>query len=126
MCIRDRSYTTYALNDLDAALVGEGAVCAAISVSNTGNMDGHQVVQLYGTRLEGDRAGERELLGFTVVFVEAGKTQKAEIEASLQPLNRWDEKARTFVQPAGAVRLEAAFCWGDPETLSTTINVKGA
>ncbi len=120
------SYTSYALSGLDVALVDERAVRTAVSVSNTGNMDGHQVVQLYGTRLEGDRAGERELLGFTAVFVAAGKTQKAEIEASLQPLNRWDEKARTFVQPAGSVRLEAAFCWGDPEALSTTINVKGA
>ena len=120
------SYTTYALSDLDVALNGDNAVHVAVSVSNDGKMDGHQVVQIYGTRLEGDRAGECELLGFATVFLPAGKTEKAEIEASLQPLSRWEAQSRRFVQSAGPIRIEAAFCWGDPEALSTNVNIKGA
>lgn len=120
------SYTAYALSGLDVALNGEEAVRVTVSVANTGKVDGHQVVQVYGSRLEGERAGERELLGFATVFLPAGKTERIEIAAPLQPLGRWDAQSRRIVQPAGSVRIEAAFCWGDTEALSTIVNVKGA
>ncbi len=80
---------------------------------NTGDRDGRHVVQVYGSRADGDRAGERELLGFAVVDVRAGSSVTVPVALDLTPFGRWDERTRGVVVAAGPVVLEAASCWGD-------------
>ncbi|PVU83993.1 hypothetical protein DDP54_03620 [Cellulomonas sp. WB94] len=91
-----------------------------VVVANVGPRAGRANVQVYGTRLDGDRAGERELLGFTVVDLGPGEDARVSVDASLRPLSRWDGSAHIFRCPPGAVRIEAARFWGDPAAAVTT------
>lgn len=119
------SYSAYRLSDMHVEPANEDAVMVRVSVANVGAMAGHHVVQVYGARRDGDRADERELLGFAVVDLAAGERKTVEVKASLLPLGRWDAAARRIRVAAGLVAIEAAGFWGDPERLSATINVTG-
>lgn len=113
------SYTTFALTGLDV-VVSEGRVRASTTVRNTGERAGTATVQLYATRLDGDRAGQRELIGFTQASLSPGQSATASIAASLRPLSRWDSRERDLLLPAGNVRFEAAQFWGDSDAVSST------
>jgi beta-glucosidase len=119
------SYSAYRLSDMQVEPASEDAVMVRVSVANVGAMAGHHVVQVYGARRDGDRADERELLGFAVVDLAAGERKTVEVKASLLPLGRWDAAARRIRVAAGLVAIEAAGFWGDPDRLSATINVTG-
>lgn len=119
------SYSAYKLADMHVEPAGEDAVKVRVSVANTGAMAGHQVVQVYGARRDGDRADERELLGFAVVHLAAGERKTVEVKACLLPLGRWDAATRRVRVAAGLVSVEAAGFWGDPDRLTATINLTG-
>ena len=53
------SYTTFDFNDAAAEQDGPEVLRVSTTVRNTGDRDGWHVVQVYGVRLDGDRAGER-------------------------------------------------------------------
>ncbi|WP_222706290.1 beta-glucosidase [Actinomyces ruminicola] len=116
------SYTTYTLSGLDVA-VADSRVHATTAVHNTGARAGLATVQLYATRLDGDRAGQRELIGFTRARLTPGQEATAVVDADLRPLSRWDRQRRDFVLPAGAVRFEAAQFWGDPDAVAAVVTV---
>lgn len=117
------SYTRFAIGALNVASQEEDEISVSVSVANNGAHDGQANVQIYGTRQDGDRAGERELLGFAVIDIAAGKTAQITINSTLQPLMRWDETSKTFVLPAGEVVIEAAQFWGDPDAQNTSIKL---
>ncbi|WP_370677419.1 beta-glucosidase [Pleomorphomonas sp. PLEO] len=119
------SYASYRLADMTVEPLGRDGVRVGVSVANTGARAGHHVVQIYGSRRDGDRADERELLGFAVVELAAGERKTVEVTASLLPLGRWDGATRRIRVAAGLVSIEAAACWGDPDRLSTTVKVAG-
>lgn len=119
------SYSAYKLADMHVAPAGEDIVRVRVSVANVGAVAGHHVVQVYGARRDGERADERELLGFAVVDLAAGERKTVEVQASLLPLGRWDASARRIRVAAGLVAIEAAGFWGDPDRLTATINVTG-
>jgi beta-glucosidase len=108
------SYTGFELGT-PSVQVRNGVVDVEVPVTNSGDAAGHHVVQVYGVRAEGDRAGERALLGFAAVEIGAGQTVPARVRASLRPLSRWDAAARDLRPPAGRVRLEVAAHAGDPD-----------
>ena len=114
------SYTEWEIDELGSVevLPSGTEARAAVTVRNRGDRPGHHVVQVYGTRGDGDRAGERELLGFTVVEVQAGDSARAEITLDLTAVGRWDAATRTVVVPAGPLTIEAGAHWGDPAARS--------
>jgi beta-glucosidase len=111
------AYTTWSVEDLRVAEVDTVAarVRATATVRNTGDRDGRHVVQVYGTRTDGDRAGERELLGFAAVRVTAGGAAEVDLDLPLTALTRWDAATARTTLPAGGVVLEAGSRWGDPD-----------
>lgn len=111
------AYTTWSVEDLRVAEVDTVAarVRATVTVRNTGDRDGRHVVQVYGTRTDGDRAGERELLGFAAVRVAAGGAAEVDLDVPLTALTRWDAATARTTLPAGGVVLEAGSRWGDPD-----------
>ncbi|MCM5557007.1 beta-glucosidase [Pleomorphomonas sp. JP5] len=119
------SYSAFRLSDMQVDPAGADSLKLRVSVANTGAMAGHHVVQVYGARTDGDRADERELLGFAVVELAAGERKTVEVAASLLPLGRWDAATRRIRVASGLVRVEAAGFWGDPDRLTATINVSG-
>lgn len=115
------SYTSYALSRLEVVAAGVDAVDLRVAVTNTGTVDGRQVVQIYGTLVEGDRAGQRELLGFAVADVPAGATVSLTVAAPVQPLKRWNPSIKDFDPTVGDVVIEAAAFSGDPAAASVRV-----
>lgn len=94
------SYTTFDFDGADAELDQSDALRVSTTVRNTGDRPGRHVAQVYGVRLHGDRAGERALLGFTPVHLQAGESQAVTISASLRPLGRWTHGTQQLRVPA--------------------------
>lgn len=117
------SYTTFAIDSVIANGRDDEALSLEVSLRNTGPRAGRCIVQIYGTRLDGDRAGERELLGFRPVDLSAGADARIAVTATLQPLSRWDRAAGIFRIPPGPVSIEAAQHWGDPSAVVQTITL---
>ncbi|WP_101614413.1 glycoside hydrolase family 3 protein [Bifidobacterium margollesii] len=119
------SYTEWGLRDaavrsLDAE-AGVGQVETV--VSNTGAQDGYHVVQVYGTVRDGDRAGERELLGFATAFVPTGTERSVLVDLDLTAFGRWNPETRKVESPRGAVLLEVSSYWGDPAASSVEVTL---
>lgn len=99
------SYTTFAIEDATAGLISDGRVSVTARVANTGERDGHHVVQVYGRRTEGERAGETFLVGFAPVWVTAGATAEVDVPVSLTPLGIWNAETKTIDLPRVPVEL---------------------
>src|SRR3954453_1746894 len=67
------SYTGWELGT-PAVSANNGFLDVSVDLRNTGSRDGWHVIQVYGVPEDGDRAGERALLGFTAVEVPSGST----------------------------------------------------
>jgi beta-glucosidase len=117
------SYTTFDFNGAAAEQDGPESLRVSTTVRNTGDRDGRHVVQVYGVRLDGDRAGERALLGFAPVRVPAGRSQDVTVPASLRPLGRWNASTRRLHIPGGHIRVEVAAWSGDPHRRETEVTL---
>lgn len=119
------SYTEYAIDTVEVADVDRdtGTARATVTVRNTGGRDGRHVVQVYGSRTDGDRRGERELLGFRSVPLAAGATETVEVALDLTALGVWDAAARRIAVPAGGVVIEASSFWGDSDAAVTEVTL---
>jgi beta-glucosidase len=118
------SYTSFALDGCAAEQTGPESLAVTTTVRNTGDRDGRHVVQVYGVRLDGDRAGERELLGFAPVRVPAGGSADVIVTASLRPVGRWDAGSRQLRVPGGGLRVEVAAWSGDPARQETELSLR--
>ena len=94
------SYTTFAYGE--AKVKGKKIV---IPVTNTGDRDGDEVVQLY-VRKPDDTAGPvKTLRGFRRVNVPAGKTVEVTFPLDKETFLWWDEKAQDMVPVRGNYEL---------------------
>jgi len=90
------SYTTFKLDNLNLkneSIPAGGSTSFTCNITNTGRMDGAEVVQLYVR----DRISERvrplkELKGFQKVFLKAGETKTITFEIGQKQLEYWNEK----------------------------------
>jgi beta-glucosidase len=84
------SYTSFEHRDLDVAVDGE-RVRAAVTVTNTGDRDGAEVVQLYVRNNRGRVfKADKELRAFTKTHLAAGETTRLELSFPLADLAYWD------------------------------------
>jgi beta-glucosidase len=112
------SYTTFAVEDVAAAPVAVGRVAVIARVKNTGERDGWHVVQVYGRRTEGERAGESALVGFAAAAVPAGGTAEVAVTCSLGPLAIWNPATGQLDLPAETkIALEVGAHAHDPAAL---------
>ncbi len=102
------SYTTFAIEDATAGELVDGALTVTARVRNGGERDGRHVVQVYGRRTEGDRAGETAVVGFAVAEVPAGQAVEVAVPVHLVALARWDADAKRLRLPTGGVELDVA------------------
>jgi beta-glucosidase len=96
------SYTTFHIKDLS---IEDDDVNIAISasVTNTGNVDGAQVVQAYVSQQNPSiNRPPKELKGFAKVFVKAGATEKVRILMSKKyAASFWDEARDSWTMEKG-------------------------
>lgn len=98
------SYTQFAYSDLslDRETLPRGErLTASVTVTNTGDRDGDEVVQLYLHQRHGSAARPvRELKGFQRVHLEAGEARTVELGIGPDELRYWSAGARDFVVDA--------------------------
>lgn len=97
------SYTTFGYDGLKLAApsvtAAEGAkIELTVTVTNTGDVDGEEVVQLYG-RVEQSRVKRplKQLLAFRRIKLAAGQSQEVSFSVPLSELAVWDVTQERFV-----------------------------
>ncbi len=101
------SYTEFAFDRLRTqGLQASGTDDSArvrLRVSNVGDRDGTEVVQVYLGPLPGLDAPERKLVGFAKVDIREGARATVTIDIDRQQFSYWDEARNRWVTPRGRV-----------------------
>ncbi|HEX3796796.1 MAG TPA: glycoside hydrolase family 3 N-terminal domain-containing protein [Acidimicrobiales bacterium] len=114
------SYTTFSLASLDVS-VGDGFINASVTVRNTGDRDGADVVQIYAD-LPDPQAPSR-LIGFARVEVPAGAAATAEMAVPIDRLALRDPDRHSWRAVSGRHRLSAARSATDPDAISAVVEL---
>ncbi|MBN1261113.1 MAG: beta-glucosidase BglX [Anaerolineae bacterium] len=112
------SYTTFAIADLNLSAqqvqVGD-TVTVTASVTNTGQVAGDEVVQLYiHQRWGSDSRPMRELKGFERVTLQPGETKTVVFHLGPDELKYWSTQANGWIQEAAAFDV-----WVGADALAT-------
>ncbi|MCC8155284.1 MAG: glycoside hydrolase family 3 C-terminal domain-containing protein [Tannerellaceae bacterium] len=121
------SYTTFQYSGLstDKKEYSQADVVKVnFTLSNTGNITGGEVAQLYVSDVEASvLRPTKELKGFKKVFLNPGETQTVEIEVPVSELAFYDEAQRKFVVEPGEFIFHIATSATDIKE-SVSINVR--
>ncbi|MFD6056029.1 glycoside hydrolase family 3 C-terminal domain-containing protein [Agromyces sp. NPDC060279] len=95
------SYTSFAYSALEVSADADG-IAARVTVTNTGERDGREVVQLY-TGLAGSavQRAHRELKAFASVELAAGESRVVELAVRRKDLAYWDVRVDRWVVEGG-------------------------
>ena len=97
------SYTSSAYSDimLSATTAKAGDVLTvSVDVTNTGDMDGYETVQMYyNDRFSSVLTPEKQLCGFKKVFIKAGETVRVELPLAVNDLSLIDPNEKTVLEP---------------------------
>lgn len=96
------SYTRFEYGGLSVASQDDGTVAVEVLVTNSGQRDGAEIVQLY----VGDRTGAgdrppKELRGFKKLDLAVGATTRARFMLDASAFSRWDADANAWVEVPG-------------------------
>ena len=94
------SYTTFAYGKAE---VKEG--CLLVPVTNTGRMDGDEVVQLYLNRPDDANGPRKTLRAFKRVHIPAGATRTVSLPLTEETFNWWDTATNTVHPLKGSYKL---------------------
>ncbi|WP_448808259.1 glycoside hydrolase family 3 C-terminal domain-containing protein [Agromyces bauzanensis] len=100
------SYTTFAYSDASVEADAAG-LSVRVTVTNTGDRDGAEVVQVY-TALPGSAVvrAPRELKGFTKVVLAAGESRSVEVRVRRADLAHWDTRIDAWTVEGGAYTVQ--------------------
>ncbi|MDR2147410.1 MAG: beta-glucosidase BglX [Tannerella sp.] len=97
------SYTSFAYSDIQlsaANLPGDGEITASVTVTNTGERDGAEVVQLYIRDLVGSVTRPvKELKGFEKIFLKAGESKTVEFKITPEMLKFYNYEMQYVNEP---------------------------
>jgi beta-glucosidase len=100
------SYTTFAYGPAAATIVEDG-IDVRVPVTNTGSVDGREVVQAYVSVPSSTvRRAPRELKAFANVPVRAGETVEAVLHIDRADLAFWEVRLNRWVVEGGPYRIE--------------------
>ncbi|MFF4771641.1 glycoside hydrolase family 3 C-terminal domain-containing protein [Microtetraspora fusca] len=119
------SYTTFRYGDASVSVRAGGDVAVTVPVTNTGQVTGREVVQVY-TSLPGSavQRAPRELKAFASVALEPGETAVAELVVRRADLAYWDVSADRWVVEGGEYVVEVAASSRDVRS-AVTVAVTG-
>jgi beta-glucosidase len=98
------TYTTFGYGPLRVATAGPRELTATLDVTNLGDREGTEVIQLYAGYARPDQP-RRRLCGFTRVTLRPGQTATARIGVPLDRLEVWDVRCGQLVLPPEPVQL---------------------
>ena len=97
------SYTTFAYGDIQvpASVKAGETLQLSVAVTNSGAMDGDEIVQLY-LKKQGDEEGPiKTLRAYKRVHIPAGQTFKVDLELTPKQLEWWDSETNSMRTQAG-------------------------
>jgi len=117
------SYTTFEYNDV-RVVDEKNNVSVTVKVSNTGDIDGEEVIQLYVSKPESKIERQRKLLkGFKKVVINSGESVDVNIKVPLEELKYYDAKREGWVLEHGEYHLLVGSSSDEEKLISTTIRI---
>ena len=115
------SYTTFKYGKATVsspAMTKDGSVKVSMPITNTGKIDGKEVVQLYISDLKSseDRPA-KELKNFKKVSLKAGETKTVTFNIRPEALQFWSTKTHSFILEPG--KFKAHFCASETDVKSS-------
>ena len=119
------SYTTFSYGAATASVIDGGDIAVSFELTNTGDRDGREVVQVYSS-LAGSvvQRAPRELKAFASVALAAGETRRVELVIRREDLAYWDIRVDRYVVEGGEYTLEVAASSRDVRS-AVTVAVSG-
>ena len=103
------SYTSFAYGDATAAVEADGNITVKVTVTNTGDRAGREVVQAYsGLASEAVQRPERELKAFAVIALEPGERGEVSLTVRRADLAYWHVAADRWVVEGGDYAIDVA------------------
>ena len=99
------SYTSFAIGNGQLTMDNAGNGTLTVDVTNTGNRDGEEVVQLYIRDLQDKDGPLKSLRGFERVSVKAGQTAKVVLRLTPKSFEFWDSATNTMRVKPGKYEL---------------------
>jgi beta-glucosidase len=102
------SYTTFSYDNLqltNSTISANEEASLKVSVTNTGDYDGEEVIQLYLQKPDDDEGPSLTLRGFQRVFIPKGETVEVEFQLTEDVLEWWNADAQRMTPLAGDYRL---------------------
>ena len=96
------SYTTFSYGKMQcpSAFDDKGFLPVSVDVTNTGNYDGEEIVQLYvADKVASMVRPIKELKGFQKVFIPKGQTKRVEFKLNVKDLGFWNSLMQYVVEP---------------------------
>ncbi|MBF1548406.1 MAG: glycoside hydrolase family 3 C-terminal domain-containing protein [Prevotella salivae] len=96
------SYTTFSYGKMQcpSAFDEKGFLPVSVDVTNTGNYDGEEIVQLYvADKVASMVRPIKELKGFQKVFIPKGQTKRVEFKLNVKDLGFWNSLMQYVVEP---------------------------
>ncbi|MBO0867297.1 MAG: glycoside hydrolase family 3 C-terminal domain-containing protein [Micromonosporaceae bacterium] len=127
------SYTDFGFRNLrvsDSRPSADGTVQVSVDVTNTGPLDGNEIVQLYVNQPDAAPSKDRPLKrleGFQKVSLKAGQTKTITLPIRIADLAFYNETDQRFEVDQGAYGIQIATSSADADIKAEqTINVSGA
>jgi len=119
------SYTTFEYGEASVTSAADGDLTVSVDVTNTGERDGREVVQVYVAPLASAvQRAQRELKAFSSVALAAGETRTVDLIVRREDLAYWDVRVDRWIVEPGAYRVEVAASSRDIRSTST-VDVDG-
>ena len=92
------SYTQFTYGEVKDIKQDKNSITLTIPVTNTGKLDGDEVVQVYATYPESAVSRpQKQLCAFTRVFIKAGETAQISMTINKEDISYWNESLNAFV-----------------------------
>ena len=102
------SYTKFDYSNLQVKPGVDGSLTATVDITNAGQRDGDEVVQVYATPPAASHPREhRALCGFNRVHLKAGEKQTVTLTVPATALRRWSAEKKDYAVPNGEWTLAA-------------------
>ena len=117
------SYTTFELGKVKAdkeAITGEGKVTFTVPVTNTGKLEGAEVIQLYLSDPKCSvKRPVKELKGFSKVFLQPGETKNVSFEIGKDDLSYFDAGNHKWTVEPGEFKVHIGAASDDIRSSTT-------
>jgi beta-glucosidase len=121
------SYTTFKYNSVKTnseTISNNGEIKVTVSITNSGDKDGDEVVQLYVKHLDSKvERSEKELKAFQRVFFKAGETKDVLLTVKAKDLQYWNVTKQQFEFENDTIEMQIGSA-SDAIQLTQKINVK--